>query len=115
MDLVLFCYYKYFLIYSVYLNSLNICNCCFQQITLQAFQGLGPGTQGHLLLKTENGQYQLLRVAAPSAQQSQTIAGNNINTFRVQTIAVSEPYVCCSAKVFITFKIFCAVVLLVSL
>ncbi|XP_073975669.1 transcription initiation factor TFIID subunit 4-like isoform X2 [Rhodnius prolixus] len=59
------------------------------QITLQAFQGLGPGTQGHLLLKTENGQYQLLRVAAPSAQQSQTIAGNNINTFRVQTIATA--------------------------
>ncbi|XP_020708158.1 transcription initiation factor TFIID subunit 4 isoform X2 [Athalia rosae] len=37
-------------------------------ITLQALQGLQPGTQGHLLLKTENGQYQLLRVGpAPSA------------------------------------------------
>lgn len=27
--------------------------------------GLQPGTQGHLLLKTENGQYQLLRVGPP--------------------------------------------------
>ncbi|KAK9499294.1 hypothetical protein O3M35_002350 [Rhynocoris fuscipes] len=61
------------------------------QITLQALQGLSPGTQGHLLLKTENGQYQLLRVQAPSAAtQGQTIAaGNNINTFRVQTIATA--------------------------
>ncbi|KAL2724351.1 transcription initiation factor TFIID subunit 4 isoform X4 [Vespula squamosa] len=31
-------------------------------ITLQALHGLQPGAQGHLLLKTENGQYQLLRV-----------------------------------------------------
>lgn len=38
------------------------------QITLQALHGLQPGTQGHLLLKTENGQYQLLRVGpAPTA------------------------------------------------
>lgn len=38
------------------------------QITLQALQGLQPGTQGHLLLKTENGQFQLLRVGpAPTA------------------------------------------------
>ncbi|XP_035721294.1 transcription initiation factor TFIID subunit 4-like isoform X4 [Vespa mandarinia] len=37
-------------------------------ITLQALHGLQPGTQGHLLLKTENGQYQLLRVGpAPTA------------------------------------------------
>ncbi|KAG7191200.1 hypothetical protein KM043_013175 [Ampulex compressa] len=37
-------------------------------ITLQALHGLQPGTQGHLLLKTENGQYQLLRVGpAPAA------------------------------------------------
>ncbi|CAL1680602.1 unnamed protein product [Lasius platythorax] len=37
-------------------------------ITLQAVHGLQPGTQGHLLLKTENGQYQLLRVGpAPTA------------------------------------------------
>ncbi|KAK2586840.1 hypothetical protein KPH14_009778 [Odynerus spinipes] len=37
-------------------------------ITLQALHGFQPGTQGHLLLKTENGQYQLLRVGpAPTA------------------------------------------------
>lgn len=60
------------------------------QITLQTLQGLG--TQGHLLLKTENGQYRLLRVGPPSAgagQQAQTtpISGNNVNAFRVQTIS----------------------------
>ncbi|XP_071535114.1 transcription initiation factor TFIID subunit 4-like isoform X2 [Panulirus ornatus] len=32
------------------------------QITLGALQGLPPGAQGHLLVKTENGQLQLLRV-----------------------------------------------------
>ncbi|TGZ50637.1 Uncharacterized protein DBV15_10437 [Temnothorax longispinosus] len=37
-------------------------------ITLQALHSLQAGTQGHLLLKTENGQYQLLRVGpAPTA------------------------------------------------
>ncbi|XP_020282478.1 transcription initiation factor TFIID subunit 4 isoform X2 [Pseudomyrmex gracilis] len=37
-------------------------------ITLQALHSLQPGTQGHLLLKTENGQFQLLRVGpAPTA------------------------------------------------
>lgn len=61
-------------------------------ITLQALQGLAPGTQGHLLLKTENGQYQLLRVGPATAgatQQAQAapISGNNVNTFRVQTIS----------------------------
>uniref|UniRef100_A0A146M1C1 Transcription initiation factor TFIID subunit 4 n=1 Tax=Lygus hesperus TaxID=30085 RepID=A0A146M1C1_LYGHE len=62
------------------------------QITLQTLQGLAPGAQGHLLLKTENGQYQLLRVgppAAPGTSQQATpvsIAGNNVSTFRVQTI-----------------------------
>lgn len=35
---------------------------------MQTLQGLQPGQQGHLLLKTENGQYQLLRVGpAPQA------------------------------------------------
>ncbi|KAL1131012.1 hypothetical protein AAG570_012250 [Ranatra chinensis] len=66
------------------------------QITLQALQGLAPGTQGHLLLKTENGQYQLLRVG-PAAPQAATAAAaaatanippNNAATagFRVQAI-----------------------------
>lgn len=37
-------------------------------ITLQALHSLQAGAQGHLLLKTENGQYQLLRVGpAPTA------------------------------------------------
>ncbi|XP_011315144.1 transcription initiation factor TFIID subunit 4 isoform X3 [Fopius arisanus] len=37
-------------------------------ITLQALQGLASGAQGHLIVKTENGQYQLLRVGpAPTA------------------------------------------------
>ncbi|XP_050484781.1 transcription initiation factor TFIID subunit 4 isoform X1 [Bombus huntii] len=37
-------------------------------ITLQTLHGLQPGTQGHILLKTETGQFQLLRVGpAPTA------------------------------------------------
>lgn len=36
-------------------------------ITLQTLQGFQPGQQGHLLLKTENGQFQLLRVGPPTA------------------------------------------------
>ncbi|XP_043675897.1 transcription initiation factor TFIID subunit 4 isoform X2 [Vespula pensylvanica] len=55
-------------------------------ITLQALHGLQPGTQGHLLLKTENGQYQLLRVGpAPTtgtpsgtAVTPNSIAGNAV-------------------------------------
>ncbi|XP_043248223.1 transcription initiation factor TFIID subunit 4 isoform X3 [Colletes gigas] len=34
-------------------------------ITLQTLHGLQPGTQGHILLKTETGQYQLIRVGPP--------------------------------------------------
>lgn len=37
------------------------------QITLGPLQGLPPGAQGHLLVKTENGQLQLLRVNTASA------------------------------------------------
>ncbi|XP_044754967.1 transcription initiation factor TFIID subunit 4 isoform X3 [Coccinella septempunctata] len=60
------------------------------QITLQSFHGLQPGQQGHLLLKTENGQYQLLRVGPAPA--SANIAGNSTPggqpvTFRMQTVA----------------------------
>lgn len=70
----------------------------FQQITLQTLQGLQPGTQGHLLLKTENGQYQLLRVGpapttpgaaiAPSSAAATIPAGA---TYRLQSVpAVSR-------------------------
>ncbi|XP_045464712.1 transcription initiation factor TFIID subunit 4 isoform X4 [Harmonia axyridis] len=60
------------------------------QITLQSFHGLQPGQQGHLLLKTENGQYQLLRVGPAPA--SANIAGSSNPggqpvTFRMQTVA----------------------------
>ncbi|XP_075229727.1 transcription initiation factor TFIID subunit 4-like isoform X2 [Lycorma delicatula] len=57
------------------------------QITLQTLQGLQPGTQGHLLVKTENGQYQLLRVG-PATTPTAAIAPNNAaNTaFRVQPV-----------------------------
>ncbi|KAG0720508.1 Transcription initiation factor TFIID subunit 4 [Chionoecetes opilio] len=41
------------------------------QITLGPLQGLPPGAQGHLLVKTENGQLQLLRVNAASANPGQ--------------------------------------------
>lgn len=62
-----------------------MCN-VYLQITLQALHGLQPGTQGHLLLKTENGQYQLLRVGpAPTtgtpsgtAVTPNSIAGNAV-------------------------------------
>ncbi|RXG70750.1 hypothetical protein Avbf_05092 [Armadillidium vulgare] len=42
-----------------------------QQLTLQSLPSLPPGTQGHLIVKTENGQLQLLRVntAPPNATQ----------------------------------------------
>ncbi|XP_069164935.1 transcription initiation factor TFIID subunit 4 isoform X1 [Procambarus clarkii] len=41
------------------------------QITLGALQGLPPGAQGHLLVKTENGQLQLLRVNTAAAAPGQ--------------------------------------------
>lgn len=40
--------------------------CVVQPITLQALPGLPPGSQG-ILVKTESGQYQLLRVAPTAA------------------------------------------------
>ncbi|XP_048488524.1 transcription initiation factor TFIID subunit 4 isoform X2 [Plutella xylostella] len=53
-------------------------------ITLQTLQGLQPGQQGHLLLKTENGQYQLLRVGpAPAAS---TLAAPPGQTIRLSTV-----------------------------
>lgn len=61
------------------------------QITLQTLQGLQPGTQGHLLVKTENGQYQLLRVAGTAPTQTAAIAPNNAaaaapTAFRMQHV-----------------------------
>ncbi|XP_021202825.1 transcription initiation factor TFIID subunit 4 isoform X2 [Bombyx mandarina] len=51
-------------------------------ITLQTLPSLQPGQQGHLLLKTENGQYQLLRVGpAPAA--------SSLTTPQPQTIRLS--------------------------
>lgn len=66
----------------------------FQQpITLQTLQSLQGAQGGHLLLKTENGQYQLLRVG-PAQTPTAAIAPNNAtNTaaFRVQSLpAVSK-------------------------
>lgn len=71
---------------------------------MQSLQQLQPGQQGHLLLKTENGQYQLLRVgpAPPQAAggqqlttagstQAGTATGAQQTTYRLQTVpAVSR-------------------------
>ncbi|XP_042223961.1 transcription initiation factor TFIID subunit 4-like isoform X2 [Homarus americanus] len=48
------------------------------QITLGSLQGLPPGAQGHLLVKTENGQLQLLRVNTAAAAPGQLSA--NVTT-----------------------------------
>ncbi|XP_064076292.1 transcription initiation factor TFIID subunit 4-like [Vanessa tameamea] len=53
-------------------------------ITLQTLQSLQQGQQGHLLLKTENGQYQLLRVGpAPAAS---TLTAPQPQTLRLSTV-----------------------------
>ncbi|XP_075991604.1 transcription initiation factor TFIID subunit 4-like isoform X9 [Anticarsia gemmatalis] len=53
-------------------------------ITLQTLQSLQPGQQGHLLLKTENGQYQLLRVGpAPAAS---TLTAPQAQTIRLSSV-----------------------------
>ncbi|XP_044269898.1 transcription initiation factor TFIID subunit 4 isoform X2 [Tribolium madens] len=62
------------------------------QLTLQTFHGLQPGQQGHLLLKTENGQYQLLRVGPPPATANLTATstpGGQPVTLRMQTVAAA--------------------------
>ncbi|ENN73400.1 hypothetical protein D910_10601 [Dendroctonus ponderosae] len=58
------------------------------QLTLQSFHGLQPGQQGALLLKTENGQYQLLRVGPATATTNLTTsqASGQPMTFRMQTV-----------------------------
>ncbi|XP_028131149.1 transcription initiation factor TFIID subunit 4 isoform X2 [Diabrotica virgifera virgifera] len=60
------------------------------QLTLQSFHGLQPGQQGTLLIKTENGQYQLLRLgpAPPQGINSSQAAGQPV-TFRMQTVQAS--------------------------
>ncbi|CAG4984403.1 unnamed protein product [Parnassius apollo] len=53
-------------------------------ITLQTLQSLQQGQQGHLLLKTENGQYQLLRVGpAPAASN---LTAPQPQTLRLSTV-----------------------------
>ncbi|XP_066254352.1 transcription initiation factor TFIID subunit 4-like isoform X6 [Euwallacea similis] len=55
-----------------------------------SFHGLQPGQQGALLLKTENGQYQLLRVGPAPAQAANLTTsqpGGQPVTFRMQTVA----------------------------
>ncbi|XP_068212197.1 transcription initiation factor TFIID subunit 4-like isoform X2 [Palaemon carinicauda] len=54
-------------------------------LTLGTLQGLPPGAQGHLLVKTENGQLQLLRVntAAAPAGPGQ-ISGTTVTTTALQ-------------------------------
>ncbi|XP_063837792.1 transcription initiation factor TFIID subunit 4 [Ostrinia nubilalis] len=53
-------------------------------ITLQTLQSLQPGQQGHLLLKTETGQYQLLRVGPAPAPNS--LAAPQAQTIRLSTV-----------------------------
>ncbi|CAH2237269.1 jg11235 [Pararge aegeria aegeria] len=53
-------------------------------ITLQTLQSLPQGQQGHLLLKTENGQYQLLRVGP--APTGGTLTSQQPQTLRLSTI-----------------------------
>ncbi|XP_026742342.1 transcription initiation factor TFIID subunit 4 isoform X4 [Trichoplusia ni] len=53
-------------------------------ITLQTLQSLQPGQQGHLLLKTENGQYQLLRVGPAPA--TSTLSAPQPQTIRLSTV-----------------------------
>ncbi|XP_032526476.1 transcription initiation factor TFIID subunit 4 isoform X6 [Danaus plexippus] len=66
-------------------------------ITLQTLQSLQQGQQGHLLLKTENGHYQLLRVgpgpgASTLAPQQQTMRLSTVPAHPgVSTVSTSVP------------------------
>jgi transcription initiation factor TFIID subunit 4 len=69
----------------------------WQHITLQAIGGLQPGAQGHILVKTENGQLQLLRVGsigqhAGGIQTAQLGPGGapGTTTLRFQSVPVSQ-------------------------
>lgn len=64
------------------------------QITLSPLQGLQPGGSGHILVKSESGQLQLIRIGpAPTATPgapSGTIASNNASQFRIQSLPVQQ-------------------------
>lgn len=62
-----------------------------QQFTLQTLQQLQGGGSGHILVKTETGQLQLLRVGPPQAGTATTIAGTSTTTpFRIQPVNVPQ-------------------------
>ncbi|XP_022902084.1 transcription initiation factor TFIID subunit 4 isoform X3 [Onthophagus taurus] len=71
-------------------------------LTLQSLHGLQPGQQGHLLLKTENGQYQLLRVG-PAPQPAGLVSTQTGQaqpvTLRMQTVPVTTTAVIASNAV----------------
>ncbi|XP_050678927.1 transcription initiation factor TFIID subunit 4 isoform X5 [Leptidea sinapis] len=72
-------------------------------ITLQTLQSLQQGQQGHLLLKTENGQYQLLRVGpAPTAG---TLTAPQAQTLRLSTVPAVPGVVSASTSVAIPGQI----------
>ena len=73
-------YITLFLIVCDVLWCTNLISDLLQQITLGALQGLPPGAQGHLLVKTENGQLQLLRVNTASATPGQLPAAVTTTT-----------------------------------
>ncbi|KAK0082990.1 hypothetical protein PV325_009549 [Microctonus aethiopoides] len=58
-------------------------------ITLQTLHGLQPGAQGHLIVKTENGQYQLLRVGP--APQTGTPGATTVTPNSIAGNAVVGP------------------------
>lgn len=68
--------------------------CVVQPITLQALPGLPPGAQGHLLVKTESGQYQLLKVGmspAPTATSGTPVVPSTVATTTSMSIAQQLP------------------------
>ncbi|CAH4033008.1 transcription initiation factor TFIID subunit 4 isoform X1 [Pieris brassicae] len=66
-------------------------------ITLQTLQSLQQGQQGHLLLKTENGQYQLLRVGPAPA--GSTLTAPQPQTLRLSTVPAHPGVVTASTSV----------------
>lgn len=63
------------------------------QITLSGLQGLQPGGGGHILVKTDSGQLQLIRVGpapASTGTPAGTITSNNASQFRIQSVPVPQ-------------------------
>ncbi|XP_021954845.1 transcription initiation factor TFIID subunit 4 isoform X3 [Folsomia candida] len=58
-------------------------------LTLQALPGLPPGASGHLLVKTESGQYQLLRVGMSPAPPTAAATGTTVVPSTVATTTMS--------------------------